>query len=389
MVPRPRPRLEKTRMVRAGRPAAKTRADGWVVVLAGVLGLGLSACTGSVELDEHALEHAPTDAESPASSASGNGGAPGTTTGAGNGGAPGITTGAGGEGAAAGSSSASAASGSGGAGTLPTCGDGNPDPTEACDDGNLIPGDGCDAMCTVETGFGCVGAPSSCHESCGDGLTVGSETCDYLNPADLSGCSYECAACQEAEPTPTECNAYPGTSWSTFRSGRISVKALAKTALDGTIVVGSFIGTVDFGDGTLNSYYPDDSAGFVAAFDANGATLWSREIDPVGLRGEWEAAEVAITANGDVHVAAVQSYSDYSWPYTDHGNIHLYEYTADGVPLARCPCSHRQQRSPSLYGPRARLDRRDRRLSQWLAFRWLELWDRRSLRRRRGSVLAL
>ena len=55
----------------------------------------------------------------------------------------------------------------------PACGDGSINQaSEACDDGNTDLGDGCDAACGVETGWSCLGAPSTCTPICGDGLII-------------------------------------------------------------------------------------------------------------------------------------------------------------------------------------------------------------------------
>lgn len=42
------------------------------------------------------------------------------------------------------------------------CGDGTLDADEVCDDGNTMDGDGCSSTCAVETGFTCMGEPSTC-----------------------------------------------------------------------------------------------------------------------------------------------------------------------------------------------------------------------------------
>jgi cysteine-rich repeat protein len=61
------------------------------------------------------------------------------------------------------------------------CGNGNMNPGEMCDDGNLIDGDGCDAVCAIEDGWQCSGAPSVCVQLCGDGTLDPSEDCDGVN----------------------------------------------------------------------------------------------------------------------------------------------------------------------------------------------------------------
>jgi len=52
--------------------------------------------------------------------------------------------------------------------TYSSCGDGTVNTYgEACDDGDLFSGDGCDATCSVEAGWTCAGAPSSCTRAGG------------------------------------------------------------------------------------------------------------------------------------------------------------------------------------------------------------------------------
>lgn len=59
----------------------------------------------------------------------------------------------------------------------PKCGDGAIVGIEGCDDSNTGAGDGCSNTCTVEAGWTCAGAPSSCSPILTDGLCVGPETC--------------------------------------------------------------------------------------------------------------------------------------------------------------------------------------------------------------------
>lgn len=112
-----------------------------------------------------------------------------------------------------------------------TCGDSvvHANLNEACDDGNTTAGDGCSATCTVESGFACNGAPSTCATTCGDGVVAGAEQCDgaalagatcaSVTPATPAGtlackadCTLDTTQCTAAagpdgptpEPTPTE-----------------------------------------------------------------------------------------------------------------------------------------------------------------------------------------
>ena len=65
--------------------------------------------------------------------------------------------------------------------------------TEQCDDGNKVSGDGCSASCTIESGWQCVGIPSSCTPRCGDGLLIAArEPCDDGNGTNGDGCSALC-----------------------------------------------------------------------------------------------------------------------------------------------------------------------------------------------------
>lgn len=81
--------------------------------------------------------------------------------------------------------------GSSGAGD-PSCGDRVVNGDEECDDGDRADGDGCSGDCTVEEGWTCEGAPSSCIK-CGNGSVEADEQCDDGNNDDDDGCSAECA----------------------------------------------------------------------------------------------------------------------------------------------------------------------------------------------------
>ena len=92
------------------------------------------------------------------------------------------------------------------------CGDGAVEGDEQCDDGtgdpnSMVDGDGCAADCTVETGWSCVGEPSTCGAAeCGDGYPVGTEECDDRDTNDGDGCSSTCTveqywACDDGAPS--------------------------------------------------------------------------------------------------------------------------------------------------------------------------------------------
>lgn len=78
--------------------------------------------------------------------------------------------------------------------TLNFCGDGLLNWFNECDDGNTKSGDGCSSICTIETGFGCVGEPSVCScMACGDGLVCsGIEQCDDGGVLGDDGCDNSC-----------------------------------------------------------------------------------------------------------------------------------------------------------------------------------------------------
>ncbi|MCB9507290.1 MAG: DUF4215 domain-containing protein [Myxococcales bacterium] len=87
---------------------------------------------------------------------------------------------------------------SSGGGGEPECGDGQVDDGEACDDGNSEPRDGCSAVCELEDGWDCAGAPSQCEQVtpeavCGDGRIAADEQCDDANRTGGDGCTRDCA----------------------------------------------------------------------------------------------------------------------------------------------------------------------------------------------------
>jgi len=72
------------------------------------------------------------------------------------------------------------------------CGNGLVESGEQCDDSNTVDGDGCSAACAPESGFLCIGTPSSCYSECGDGLVASNEGCDDNNVTESDGCSSTC-----------------------------------------------------------------------------------------------------------------------------------------------------------------------------------------------------
>ena len=80
----------------------------------------------------------------------------------------------------------------GGCGTVAVCGNGAVEAAEECDDDGIIDGDGCSRSCVVESGYDCVGSPSSCSTVCGDGLLVGAEVCDEGDANGAGSCSVGC-----------------------------------------------------------------------------------------------------------------------------------------------------------------------------------------------------
>jgi cysteine-rich repeat protein len=73
-----------------------------------------------------------------------------------------------------------------------TCGSGVITGAESCDDGGMLDGDGCSAACQLEAGYMCTGEPSVCTPVCGDGVITGSEACDDQDTDDGDGCNSDC-----------------------------------------------------------------------------------------------------------------------------------------------------------------------------------------------------
>ena len=72
------------------------------------------------------------------------------------------------------------------------CGNGVTDTNETCDDGDAISLDGCSSICQIETGYTCIGTPSSCTLLCGNGAINAGEGCDDGNNVSSDGCSSLC-----------------------------------------------------------------------------------------------------------------------------------------------------------------------------------------------------
>ncbi|APR80178.1 Multiple EGF-like-domain protein 3 precursor [Minicystis rosea] len=103
-----------------------------------------------------------------------------------------VGCGGGGSSGTGGSGGGTTSSSSSTGGAMPSCGDGTVGEAEACDDGNVVDGDGCAKDCTIERGYTCSGAPSTCATTCGDGVIAGAETCDDSNTTAGDGCSASC-----------------------------------------------------------------------------------------------------------------------------------------------------------------------------------------------------
>jgi len=90
-----------------------------------------------------------------------------------------------------------------------TCGDGVLDPGEQCDDGGMLQEDGCSAICRLESGWACEGAPSVCTRVCGNGLIDEAEQCDDGNLNWDDGCTPDCYVEEgwecDAMSEPTDC----------------------------------------------------------------------------------------------------------------------------------------------------------------------------------------
>ncbi|MCA9554118.1 MAG: DUF4215 domain-containing protein, partial [Myxococcales bacterium] len=72
------------------------------------------------------------------------------------------------------------------------CGDGVIDADEGCDDGGARSSDGCNAACQIEDGWTCSGEPSTCQPTCGDGTLQTGEGCDDGANVDGDGCDASC-----------------------------------------------------------------------------------------------------------------------------------------------------------------------------------------------------
>ncbi len=95
--------------------------------------------------------------------------------------------------------------------TTPTCGNGAVRLGEECDDGNTDDDDGCSSICTIESGYGCVGEPSYCGVDCnGNGVP---DECDLDcgttgGSCDVGGCGQGSDA--DGDGVPDECDNCPG-----------------------------------------------------------------------------------------------------------------------------------------------------------------------------------
>lgn len=94
----------------------------------------------------------------------------------------------------------------------PVCGNSAVEQGEGCDDGNRTSRDGCSASCKVETGWGCLGSPSSCQKLCGNGRIDARETCDDSNAIAGDGCNKSCKVESGWTCTgePSQCERRPG-----------------------------------------------------------------------------------------------------------------------------------------------------------------------------------
>jgi MYXO-CTERM domain-containing protein len=79
------------------------------------------------------------------------------------------------------------------------CGDGVVQTGEGCDDGNTAGGDGCSAVCGIESGFTCTGAPSTCADidECATSNGGCSQTCTNTVGSYACGCNAGYALAQD------------------------------------------------------------------------------------------------------------------------------------------------------------------------------------------------
>ncbi|HEY5956854.1 MAG TPA: FG-GAP-like repeat-containing protein, partial [Polyangiaceae bacterium] len=189
----------------------------------------------------------------------------------------------------------------------PTCSDGNVREPEICDDGNRTDADGCSSTCQLESGFSCAGLPSVCSPICGDGVLRTSELCDDHNATSGDGCSSACqvepgfnctpnaahasvctAGCGDGRVTGDEVcddgNRTDGDGcastcrhdlWARLTVDAQTITDVAVGPTDGPVIVGSFQGSVDFGNGPVAAA-ANASELFVARYDATGHLSWVR-----------------------------------------------------------------------------------------------------------------
>lgn len=139
------------------------------VLLALLVCGALTACGDDGPGDSSTTTSTTTSTTVTTASSGGAGGSGGTGVGGtGAVGGSATTGGTGGSGGTTGSGGTAGNGGTGGAAAI--CGDGAIAGAEVCDDGNAVDGDGCSALCAVESGFDCNGAPSVCVKPLCEGV---------------------------------------------------------------------------------------------------------------------------------------------------------------------------------------------------------------------------
>ncbi|MDC0678253.1 hypothetical protein [Sorangium atrum] len=121
------------------------------------------------------------------------------------------------------------------------------------------------------------GAYDVINDSLGNVVIAG----DFLGQVDFGGDLLTSAG--SADAFVVKLNAEGGHVWSK-RFGDASAQSTTRLAVDGSnniVAVGRFTGTIDLGNGSFNSA---DSSSFIAKFDSNGTSLWSKAF-AVGVMG--------------------------------------------------------------------------------------------------------
>ena len=118
---------------------------------------------------------------------------------------------------------------------------------------------------------------------------------------------------------------------STFSSedGQVAPRGLALAPDDGGFVlVGSLMGTVDFGNGPITTVLNTGPSGFVARFDADGVARWSTTIE--SAQGA-DPSAVAVSSKGEVLVAGSVYENAFVFGFNGSDGAILWEHIVGGL----------------------------------------------------------